>query len=170
VEVARFEAAKEYGAKQATAELLTMLADPIHAVRMAALDALGEHPLARSIRDYRAALLSVQPKTTDEWGFGPTGPYLGLDGKPVAYPVPGAALSGLEKIPEKSHASVSIIDVADDAKAKCKICKAAIDVGQPRLVVPATERDDDFFHLECAATKKKLAAPLDEARRRSRTG
>lgn len=82
------------------------------------------------------------------------------DGKRVTYP--STQLKRDEWVP--------IIQRADSGRAKCKVCKAAIEAGALRLDIRSKlfPVDHAYVHVTCAPAKKKFATELKRAQARCR--
>jgi hypothetical protein len=86
--------------------------------------------------------------------------YVIRDGKRMTYP--STQLKRDEWVP--------IIQRADSGRAKCKVCKAAIEAGALRLDIRSKlfPVDHAYVHVSCAPTKKKFATELKRAQARCR--
>lgn len=152
-----------------------LLTDLIWDVAHAARKALPNDPVVlAAARAENAPHMAIAPRVfSDGPEWSPLVPhtvgqrdYFVRDGERIVYPLQNARTLALDA---KADDWFPFIEAATNARAKCKVCKSAIDNGALRLVVRAKlfPVETAYVHVACA-THKKWAPLYKKAAARSR--
>lgn len=159
----RIEVARGLAARGDARELERMLGDWSEKVSEVATELLPESPLAIAIVATWKTFATLGTSVTSYRSNQGAPTHLNASGgEAIRYPTASwKADVGV------MHELVPVLEVAETGRAKCKVCKAAIEAGAWRLAVRDSSGPPRLVHLACAVDKK-YRDPLESAIRRDR--